>query len=215
MPSPPVATIYTSTTIGASTVKVRISWPATSDPGSGIEKYQLQRRVNHGSWTTVATASSLSRLVAESMTLWRTYEYRVRAKDREGNVGPWSYSTSFQPIRYQETDPRLTFSRSWKRIASTNAAGGFVRYTYTSGRSVSFTFDAKAVAWVAPKSAKRGSADVTVDGVLVGRYSQRRTSTLARQTIVTRSFPGGGSHTIIVRSAGGGRVDVDCVVILR
>ncbi len=215
MPSGPTAQIYTATTLGASTVKVRISWPSTTDAGSGIEKYHLQRRVNGGGWATVGTASPQSLLVAQNMTTWSTYEYRVRAKDREGNIGPWAYSTSFQPVRYQETSSSLMFVPPWTKAASSGASGGSVRYTYVAGHDMTFAFTGKAVAWVAPKSSARGSVDVTVDAVGIGRFSQRHSPTLARQTIVARSFPAGGAHTLALESAGGGRVDVDCIVILR
>ncbi|HLA17513.1 MAG TPA: Ig-like domain-containing protein [Candidatus Limnocylindrales bacterium] len=215
IPSAPTAQIYTATTLGTSTLKVRISWPSTTDAGSGIEKYHLQRRVNGGSWASVATASPLSLLVAENMATWSTYEYRVRAKDREGNVGPFVYSTTFQPIRYQEASASIVFVPAWVRTASTGASGGYVRYTYTAGQDATFTFTGKAVAWVAPKSTTRGSADVTIDGVLVGRYSQRYSSVRVRQTIMARSFAAGGVHTIKIDSAGGGRIDIDCIVILR
>jgi hypothetical protein len=215
VPGAPTAAIYGSTTLGTSSVAVRIAWPAATDAGSGIARYHIQRRVEGGSWSTVATSSALGRTIRQDMTFWRRFEYRVRAVDGEGNVGPWRTSTSFEPVRIDEASKALRYSAGWKTIASTGASGGKVRYTYIAGRDVTLTFSGKAVAWVGPKSSTRGSADVLVDGVHIGRFSARQPTRAVRQTIMTRSFPAGGTHTIVIDSRGGGRIDVDCIVILR
>jgi uncharacterized protein YkwD len=63
---------------------------------AGLRDFDVQVRVNGGSWTTVRNDTT-----ATALTLWnrpsgRTYGMRVRATDRRGNVGAW---TSEKTIR--------------------------------------------------------------------------------------------------------------------
>jgi uncharacterized protein YkwD len=93
--TPPVASIKRPT-VGSSVRYgrrvVTVGWRATDPPlavlTAGIRSYQLQWRRVGGSWQTRSwtTATSL-RL---SLRISRTYEFRVRARDRAGNVSRWT-----------------------------------------------------------------------------------------------------------------------------
>lgn len=73
---------------------IRWSWRGSDPPlqtrTAGLRDFTLQFRMDHGAWATIAggltvTARSTLNLVREH---W--YGVRVRARDRAGNVGPWS-----------------------------------------------------------------------------------------------------------------------------
>jgi uncharacterized protein YkwD len=89
------ATAYTPrVTVGSTsgTRTMRWSWTGADVRlqvlTSGLRSYAVQRRVGSGSWTTVYSSTTLK---AASFTLrvGHRYEFRVRARDRAGNVGTW------------------------------------------------------------------------------------------------------------------------------
>jgi len=78
---------------------VRISW-AGRDPKlqvltAGVRNYDVQRRVNGGTWRTVWSGTTATSLV-RYLTRGYRYEFRVRARDHRGNVGSWSASFSLR-----------------------------------------------------------------------------------------------------------------------
>lgn len=72
---------------------VRITWAGRDVRlqvlTAGLRNYDVQRRINGGSWRTIwygTTATSRVRYLQRG----HVYEYRVRARDNRGNVGRWS-----------------------------------------------------------------------------------------------------------------------------
>lgn len=93
--TPPVAAIKRPTV--SSTVRygrraVAASWRATDPPlavlTAGVGAYQLQWRQVGGRWQTRSWTTSRS--LRLSLRIGRTYEFRVRARDRAGNVSRWT-----------------------------------------------------------------------------------------------------------------------------
>ena len=56
---------------------------------AGLRDFQVQRRVAGGSWVWV-TRSTTSTARTITISRGRTYEFRVRSRDRAGNVSPWT-----------------------------------------------------------------------------------------------------------------------------
>jgi len=54
---------------------------------AGLRDYQVQRRVVGGTWRSLGYRTGTS--VTETLPRSRTYEYRIRARDRVGNRGAW------------------------------------------------------------------------------------------------------------------------------
>jgi uncharacterized protein YkwD len=54
---------------------------------AGLRDYEVQRRVVGGSWRALGYRTATS--VTEALPRSRTYEYRIRARDRAGNRSPW------------------------------------------------------------------------------------------------------------------------------
>jgi hypothetical protein len=90
--TPPVATaprVIISAASGATGVKATIAWRAT-DPQSGISRYQLQRQVDTGGWTTVALPAPTSTRLVQSLPPGHDYRFRVRARNGAGIYGAFA-----------------------------------------------------------------------------------------------------------------------------
>ena len=77
--------------VDATRTRVTVRWTG-GDPRlqvltAGLRDYQVQRRVVGGSWRDMGYRTSPT--VTETLPRSRTYEYRVRARDRVGNRGSW------------------------------------------------------------------------------------------------------------------------------
>jgi uncharacterized protein YkwD len=78
--------------IDSSKVKVTVRWTG-GDPRlqvltAGLRDYEVQRRVVGGTWRSLGYRTTTS--VTETLPRARTYEYRIRARDKAGNRGAWS-----------------------------------------------------------------------------------------------------------------------------
>lgn len=58
---------------------------------AGLRDYEVQRRVVGGTWRALGYRTTTT--VTEILPRARTYEYRIRARDRVGNRGQWSLIT--------------------------------------------------------------------------------------------------------------------------
>jgi uncharacterized protein YkwD len=81
--------------VDATRVQVTVRWTG-GDPRlqvltAGLRDYEVQRRVIGGSWRALGYRTTTS--VTETLPRARTYEYRIRARDKVGNRGAWSTIT--------------------------------------------------------------------------------------------------------------------------
>lgn len=215
--TPPTVTgaaprIRTGVTMNGKSVLGRVTWSG-SDAGVGIDHYTIQRSVNGGAYSTLGNPTAASFDVTYTIGS-STYRYRVRAVDRNNNTGAWSYSPTVGDARSQETSGNIKYGGAWSKSSHSSYSGGATRYASTAGRSATFTRTFRDVAFVAPKSSSRGSADIYVDGVKVATISLKQASTQYRQVVWTTHFSTLASHSIKVVVVGNGRVDVDCFVVL-
>jgi hypothetical protein len=77
---------------------VRWTWRG-SDPllqtrTAGLRDFAVQQRTDGGAWVTVSSATTSTRRTALDRPGGHWYGLRVRARDRAGNVGPWSTEIS-------------------------------------------------------------------------------------------------------------------------
>jgi hypothetical protein len=57
---------------------------------AGLKSYDVQTRVDSGTWHTVAYRSTSTSRAWTGLANGHSYWMRVRARDKAGNVGPWS-----------------------------------------------------------------------------------------------------------------------------
>jgi VCBS repeat-containing protein len=215
---PPTITATTESlpgqTIGATTFRAKVSW-AAADLGAGINNYHLQVSVNGGSYSTIALPSPTATSVERTLTIGSNYRFRVRAKDRSGNVSAFTSWPTLTPTRLQEGTSLATYTGSWTLATHPSASNGKTRYTSSAARKVVVRFIGRDVGWVATRTTSSGRAEVRVDGVLVGTVQLDRATTAYRQLVLGRHLSTSGWHAIEIRPLGDGRVDLDALVILR
>jgi hypothetical protein len=76
---------------------MRVTWQG-SDPRlvthtAGLATFDVARRIVGGSWTTIRWGTPSTALTLRGRAGTR-YQFRVRARDRDGNVGAWSPARS-------------------------------------------------------------------------------------------------------------------------
>ena len=132
-PSSQVMTV--GSVIGTTSIKATIGWPAATDDASGIGSYEVDQQVNGGAWSRVVSGTT-ARSVARSLVTATTYKFRVRARDRAGNVSPFVEGGTLTPKRYEETTSLTTYAGRWTLTTSTGASGGKVKFATTTTASV-------------------------------------------------------------------------------
>jgi hypothetical protein len=216
--SAPTVGLSVGRTIGAAGVPVLVSWPAATDLGTGVAAYELESSTDGAAWVPVALPTPLGRSATVTLPRNRTYRFQLRAIDASGNAGAWAVGPAFRLAVAQETTRALTFVRgTWNRISSTSYDRVNARSTRTSGGVARFTFTGTGIAWVAARSPVRGTARVSIDGGTATTVDLHRTSAIARQMVLTKTWPTAGTHTIEIRALGTSghpRVDIDAFVVL-
>lgn len=82
--------------VGASVSGGDIRWtwrgadPVMQTHTAGLRDFTVQQRTDEGSWVTVTSATTSTARSAPNQAGGHWYGLRVRARDRAGNVGPWS-----------------------------------------------------------------------------------------------------------------------------
>jgi hypothetical protein len=115
-----------------------------------------------------------------------------------------------------DTDPRATYSPSW-RAAGGRPYGDFgndVRYTTVNGDSMSFTFTGTGLDVLTEVNTDAGAIDVYVDGAKVKTVSANGPVRLAQQPVVSVTGLAPGSHTVKLVKAGGDYLVVDGFVVI-
>ena len=202
-------------TVGTSTTKARLTWSGTDIGGTGIASYGLQVSINGGSFSTIGLANPTSTSIDRTLTDLRSYRYRVRATDKQGNVGAYLYGPIFTPARIQNTHSNVTYTGSWSTTSNASALGGSHRFATSTSARASITRTVWDVAWVATKTPTSGSAEVWIDGALAATVNLRSSSNTYRQLVFQRHFTTFASHTVEIRPIGGGRVYLDAFLIYR
>jgi subtilisin len=209
----PTRSIAVHAMLGTSSVPAIVAWPAATDPTSGIAGYEVQRQIDAGAWTTIA--STAARSVAVNELGNRTYRYRIRARDGAGNWSAWVVSAPAWSGAVQETSPAIRWTGPWQQYLYANASRGATRWSATNGARGVLTFSGRGIAFASPLGPTRGHAAIYVDGVYRTTVSLFRSTGLSRVIVYATTFTALGTHRIEIRVAGSRRVDVDAFVILR
>ncbi|MEW6226389.1 MAG: metallophosphoesterase [Chloroflexota bacterium] len=203
-------------TITASSVPFVVSWSGT-DPGSGIARYQLQRRVDGGSWETLALPSRTARSLVTGLWPPHEYRFRVRATDAAGNTGAWATGATLRVRRLAETAAGLATEGPWALRRGTDYLGDRALRSGTPGATATFTFTGSQVAWFGTRGPGYGSAQVFVDGARVATIDLRRDARTYRRIQFRHAWPASGPHTLAIRvvgTAGHPLVDIDGFVVV-
>jgi subtilisin family serine protease len=213
----PAATLASGQVLG-SKAKVRLEWPAASDP-SGIASYELQYRVGSGSWTTIGLSSPTALAVDFGVSPGQPYAFRVGARDGAGNVG-WSSASNIKLALHQESSGNVRYSGGSFRLTTLDgASGGKVRATKHGGRVARLTFSGNGVAFVTTRSPKRGIVELWLDGAKVATLDLYAAARQTRIVAWAAALPA-GAHVLEARItgtrsglSGSARIDIDAFVV--
>ena len=212
---PPAAAAQTKAILGTTAVPTKVSWPAATDATTAIAGYELQTSVDGGPWVSTTPTSASVRSALRTQTLGHAYRYRVRARDAVGNWSDWANGPSVTGVLVQDRSSAVTYSGTWKRAWYTYASDRTTMYATAAGARARTTFSGRGIAIAAPTNSARGSAKVYVDGVYKATISLRSAVNHGRVVVYSATFATLGTHTIELRVAGNGRVDLDAFVVLR
>jgi spore germination protein YaaH len=194
-----------------------VTWGGSDAGGAGIATWDVQRSLDGGTYATIA-AGVPSASLAMSLETGHTYRFRVRARDRAGNVGAWVTGATTTPVLRQQTSTAIIWKGSWTTRSDSRFSGGSARFATAAGASATYTFTGRSIAWVSLFASDRGSARVYVDGVLVATVSTYASDRTFRRVAFAKSWSVSGDHTlriVVIGTAGRPRIDVDALEVLR
>lgn len=187
--------------------------------GSGIKSYDIQyKRDQSGSWTNWLTfhTAAFPDFKGER---GHSYYFRIRARDKAGNLGDWSQAAR-KRIPYDQDDIILSRSgfSALKNFPESDYYMGTVRYSETWEAHIRYKFTGNYVALIGTKGPKRGAAGIYIDGKLMNFVDMKADELKYRQVFFEKYFTGNGTHIVkIVNMATKGRprFDIDGIAVDR
>jgi subtilisin len=208
--------IGTSPRPTSSSAPIHVSWPPATEPSGVISSYEVERSVDGGAWSKVATLGGATRSFRTTGGTGHSYAFRVRAIDGRGLIGPRVTTASLAPRVLSQSNPAVRYAGRWTNHGAASAIGGSTRRTKALGASVTLTFSGRHVAWVGPRGHGRGKVKVYVDGTHVATISQWASDFSSRRVLFSRRFTSGGTHTLkLVNKATDGHplMEVDAFIV--
>ena len=106
-------------------------------------------------------------------------------------------------IRYQETDPAITYGPGWiPRNYDKAYSEGSTAETVTAGAQATFTFTGTSVAWVGARGPQTGIARVYLDGAFVAEIDTYHPTEGPQHTLFRASGLAAGTHTLMIEATG-------------
>ncbi len=207
----PAVSLIGGSTVSRASVAVRVGWGA-SDASSGVRDSTVWVSLDQGASRKVTVTTN--RAIRAAATPGHRYRWLVRARDWAGNASARVASTTFPVIVASDDAQAFHWTGTWSRSAGTRYLDAQVHAAATPGAAVSYQFRGRSIGWVTTRRPGGGKATVYIDGArvaivdLAGPLAYRRMA-------FARSWAAAGTHTIRIVVAGGGRVDVDGLVVLQ
>ena len=192
------------------TRRFRVRWRAV-DRDSGVARYTVEvvrNALTRGRWRGVVRETTRRSVLFRGRP-GATYLFRLRARDRDGNVSRYTYDLTTVPL--DERSSRVVRSRGWRRILRRKAYGGTMLRTRRPGRELSLGFTGSRVALIARRSRRGARLEVRVGGraravTLRGKPGYRRVVFRSREMRP-------GRHVVRVRSLSRGPADIDAFAV--
>ena len=199
-----------------STVPMRIGWCGVMASGASLTGFKVYQSANGGStFGATPIVASKATSTPRSVGFKTHYAWRVRASDSAHRSGSYGGTTVDTLTLYQDSSASVVYSTLWSISKSTSYSGGTERLAASASASATITLtNARGFAVVSSRAKGRGSFRVYVDNVLVGTVSQNATKAQFRMVLIARAISAVGSHTIVIRPVGNGRIDIDAIVAL-
>jgi V8-like Glu-specific endopeptidase len=208
--------LRTGASMTASAMPIRVSWSGADSGGAGVGTYDIARSVNGGAFVTIATRVPGTSYNTTGATA-HIYRFEVRPRDWADNLGAWVPGTSARLTTLEQTSPKIKYPSPWSTNRSSSYSAGSVRYATAAGRSASYTFTGRGIAFVSARGPSRGSAKIYIDGTQVATVSLYSSTVTYRYVAFQRSWGSSGKHTIkivVVGTHGHPRVDLDAFEVI-
>ena len=198
---------------------ILVSWQADDRAGSGVAHSSVDvRELADGAGADDATGAWRGLLDQAPVNAMHfrgeagdAYQFRVTAADRAANRT--TVETDPVVIPVDDRSRRLwRFSRRWRRLRADAAWGRTVIRAKEAGATARLRFRGRRVALIGRKVARGGRLRVTVDGR--SRALRVRGRGVHRSVLWTSRRLASGTHSLTVRSLGGGTVELDAVAPL-
>ena len=193
--------VYTPRQVGTNGMVTQYELYATKEDGTSV-------LVTSGTWDVdtsdkIITFDPVEATALELKVIGGSGGYGTAA---EINV----YEYVDEVVEYTIVDDRdsaVTYSGTWNDDSNSSFHNGTARYTNESGASVSFTFNGTAIQWYGQHDTNFGTANVYIDGDLVGEVNANGTIASGQLLFEKTDLPA-GQHTIqIVQTSA--TIDVD------
>jgi hypothetical protein len=194
---------------------MKITWSGT-DTGAGIASYDVGRSYDGGAFATIASATTATSL-NWTMTPGHNYRFRVRARDKAGNVGAWVTTSTWYPSLVQQTSASIAWTGTWATKTAAEHSGGSAKAAAAAG-TASYTFSGRAISWVTTLRPENGQVEVWVDGVLAATVDTRADAVAYRQVVFSKGWSSYGSHTIKLvnlATAGNPGAELDAFEVIK
>ena len=213
------SSVLGKTSTGGTTVTLKATWAAATDPSDPIVRYEVQRNVNGGAFGwTVATSGSARSVSYAGLPLGARYQFRVRAQDSDGSWSGWATAGAATPLAISDRSSLVTYRGSWWRYDSPASTGGWITSSRQAGADARYRFTGRAIAIVAPTNSTRGKITVYVDGDYKATVDLYSSSATYRKVVYSASWATSRTRTIELRVAGtSGRptVSLDGFIVLK
>ncbi len=193
-----------------------VSWGAQDGAGSGVANYNVEvSEVGDGAgasqaepeWKTLVDRASINSVRFHGQS-GDAYRFRITATDRALNSARIVTDPVLIPV--DDRDRKLLrLSRAWKRTRASNAWGGSVVRAKRSGATARMRFRGRQIALIGRRLPKGGRLRVTIDGRSRAVRLRGRSGHRSLLWVSSRFRP--GTHTLRLRSLGGGPVELDAV----
>jgi hypothetical protein len=211
----PRANLRAATPLNDTALRVLLTWTGKDAGPAGVNSYDVQRSYDGASFKAIGTST-----VAQfywSISPGHTYQFRVRARDRNGNVGAWATGPLLKPALTQQSSSAVLFSGSTLTTSYSGYSGGTQRGLMAPGAWASYTTTARSLSFVTTRATTRGVVAIWIDGSKVATIDLAVGPTAFRWVAYAKTWSSAGVHTIKVVSVGGvgPRVDVDAFGVIR
>lgn len=216
---PPVAVLDASPTAGTAPLEVNFDASASADPDDGDSIANYRFDFGDGSEPVTQSSPTISHTYADT----GRYPATLTVTDSHGAE---SENAAFQVINvsqcFEDDDQGIAYSNGWHTVSNGDASGGTFHLLSAKGgdHGLSFTFDTSSdqqrLTYGFATSTKGGTADVYIDGELVGTVDFSGDSGSMHDPVFGASaqftVSGQGSHTLeLANVQGAAYVDRFCI----
>jgi hypothetical protein len=211
----PKVSLRADTTLNGGASRVRLTWTGKDVGPAGVKSYEIQRSYDSTAFATIGTSTEAQ--FDWGMSPGHTYQFRVRARDKNGNLGAWATGPLLKPALTQQSSTAVRFSSSTTTTSYPAYSGGTQRYLGAAGAWASYTTTARSLSFVTTRASTRGTVDIWIDGAKVATIDLSGSPTAYQWVAYSKTWSTVGTHTIKVVSVGTPvpRIDVDAFGVIR